>query len=69
MRSPRESFLSTGDGKEENTTLFKRAKKPYQQDKQGYSEVLGLSLPEYICRASRVELTSDSKKLTLHVVV
>ena len=42
--------------KKENTTLFKRAKKPYQQDKQGYAEVLGLSLPEYICRASRVEL-------------
>ena len=42
--------------KKENTTLFKRAKKPYQQDKQGYAEVLGLYLPEYICRASRVEL-------------
>ena len=43
--------------KKENTTLFKRAKKPYQQDKQGYAEVLGLSLPEYICRASRLYRT------------
>ena len=45
--------------KKENTTLFKRAKKTYQQDKQEYSEVLGLSLPEYICRASRVELNQN----------
>ena len=48
--------------KKENTTLFKRAKKkPYQQDKQGHAEVLGLSLPEYILnRANRVELMSDA---------
>ena len=49
--------------KKENTTLFKRAKKkkPYQQDKQGHAEVLGLSLPEYILnRANRVELMSDT---------
>ena len=42
-------YLSPRDGKERKYNFVQESKKkPYQQDKQGHAEVLGLSLPEYI---------------------